>query len=90
MNEDVLNLAVINKSCKSGSESLNSVKMMSPDMALELSLLERDYVQRLLVTTSVSKRRLYLLQWAQQVENEVIFFEEIIARDASQSKEHDS
>lgn len=90
MNEDALNLAVINKTCKSGSESLNSIKMMSPDMALELSIMERDYVQSLLVTTRVSKRRLYLLQWAQQVENEVIFFEEMIARHESKSKEHDS
>lgn len=90
MSEDALNLAVINKTCKSGSESLNSIKMMSPEMALELSLIERDYVQKLLVDTSVSKRRLYLLQWAQQVENEIIFFEEMIAKNASQSKEHDS
>lgn len=90
MDENALSLAIISKNCKYKSESLNSVKMMSPDMALELSIIERDYVQSLLVTTRVSKRRLYLLQWAQQVENEIIFFEEMIAKDASQLKEHDS
>lgn len=90
MNEDALNLAVINKSCKSGSESLNSVKMMSPDMALELSLMERDYVQRILCTTTIAKRRLFLLQWAQQVENEIIFFEEAVAKGGKYPKEYDN
>ena len=77
--------------CRSNNDtSILAIKVMSPEMALELSLIERDYVQKLLVDTSVSKRRLYLLQWAQQVENEIIFFEEMIAKDAAQSKEHDN
>lgn len=77
--------------CKiKGGKSLVAMKVMSPDMALELSIRERDYVQRLLCTTTIAKRRLFLLQWAQQVENEIIFFEEAVANGGKYPKEYDN
>lgn len=77
--------------CKTkDGKSLVSMKVMSPDMALELSIMERNYVQRLLCTTTIAKRRLFLLQWAQQVENEIIFFEEAVANGGKYPKKHDN
>lgn len=77
--------------CKTkDGKSLVAMKVMPPGMALELSIMERNYVQKLLCATTIAKRRLFLLQWAQQVENEIIFFEEAVANGGKYPKEYDN